>query len=74
MQKEEIADLQIRFGVHLRKIREDKGLSLREVADRCDLDNSNISKIENGQFNIQLSKIFELAKGLGVSAKDLLDF
>lgn len=74
MPAKDASDLQVRFGQNLKRIRESKGLSLREVASRCDLDNSNISKIENGQFNIQLSKIFELAKGLGVDAKDLLDF
>ena len=74
MLAEEALILQKKFGEHLRKIREKKGLSLRDVASRCDLDNSNISKIENGKFNIQLSKIVELAKGLGVEAKELLDF
>jgi transcriptional regulator with XRE-family HTH domain len=33
-----------------------------------------MSKIENGKWDIQLSTIFELAKGLGVEAKELLDF
>jgi transcriptional regulator with XRE-family HTH domain len=49
-------------------------MSLIEVDYRCNLDESNISKIENGKVNIQLSTIFELAKGLGVEAKELLDF
>jgi transcriptional regulator with XRE-family HTH domain len=66
--------LKEKFGSHLKKIRESKGMSLIEVDRRCDLDESNISKIENGKVNIQLSTIFELAKGLGVEAKDLLDF
>lgn len=66
-------ELQKLFGENLKRIREKKGLSLRDVASRCDLDNSNISKIENGQFNIQLSKIVELAKGLNIHPKELLD-
>jgi hypothetical protein len=33
-----------------------------------------MSKIENGKWDVQLSTIFELAKGLGVEAKELLDF
>ncbi|MXV53208.1 helix-turn-helix domain-containing protein [Pedobacter sp. HMF7647] len=74
MPSKDTEELQKKFGENLKKIREEKGLSLREVASRCNLDNSNISKIENGQFNIQLSKIFELAKGLGVEARDLLNF
>jgi len=66
--------LQERFGTNLKKIRDAKGFSLRSLAANCDLDDSQISKIENGKTNIQLSTIFELAKGLGVEAKELLDF
>ena len=68
------SDLLLTFGENLKKIRQEKGLSLRKMATLCDLDDSNISKIENGKFNIQLSTIFELAKGLNISPKDLLDF
>jgi transcriptional regulator with XRE-family HTH domain len=66
--------LKQKFGSHLKKIREGKGMSLVDVDRRCDLDESNISKIENGKVNIQLSTIFELAKGLGVEPKELLEF
>lgn len=67
-------ELQLKFGEHLKRIREGKGLSLRLLAVRCELDDSQISKIENGKTNLQLSTIFELAKGLGIEAKDLLNF
>lgn len=66
--------MNIRFGEHLKSVREGKGLSLRRLADLCDLDNSNISKIEHGKFDIQLSTIIELAKGLSVHPKELLDY
>ncbi|BAU51898.1 helix-turn-helix domain-containing protein [Mucilaginibacter gotjawali] len=72
--KNNFKDLQERFGDNLKKIRDAKGLSLRALAANCDLDDSQISKIENGKTNIQLSTIFELAKGLGIEAKELLDF
>ncbi|WP_461790906.1 helix-turn-helix domain-containing protein [Pedobacter sp.] len=38
------------------------------------INDSKISKIENGKFNIKLSTIIELAKGLGIEPKELLDF
>lgn len=62
------------FGTHLKKIRESKNFSLLDLDYRCDLNESNISKIEHGKFDIRLSTIIELAKGLGVEAKELLDF
>jgi len=74
MPKQTNSNLQIEFGENLRRIRESKGFSLSEVALRCEVEKSNIGKIENGKFNIQLTKIFELAKGLGVEPKELLDF
>jgi len=67
-------DLKASFGSHIKEIREGKGLSLIEVDQRCELDESYISKIENGKKNIQLSTIFELSKGLGVEPRVLLDF
>ena len=66
--------LKERFGTHIKKLREEKGLALRELATRCELDYSQISKIENAKWDVQLSTIFELAKGLEIEPKSLLDF
>jgi transcriptional regulator with XRE-family HTH domain len=64
----------IAFGKHVAKLREQTGLSLRELAQLCDLDHSNIAKIEKGQKNCQLLTLVELAAGLGVEVKDLVEF
>jgi len=72
--KKDFTDLKNAFGEHLKIIRTQKNLSLRALAINCELDDSQISKIENGKTDIQLSTIFELAKGLGVEPKELLDF
>jgi len=62
------------FGEHLKKLRTARGLSIRELASRCDVDYGKISKIENNKANLTLTTLFELAEGLGIQAKDLLDF
>ena len=67
-------ELTEKFGANLKKVREEKGLSLRALASKCDLDDSQISKIENARWDVQLSTIFELAKGLEVEPKELLNF
>lgn len=72
--KKDYTRLKQQFGAHLQKIRLDKGLSLREVAQNCDLDDSNISKMEHGRFNVQISTIYELAKGLNLHPADLLKY
>ena len=63
-----------RFGKNLKKIRAKKGISLRELAASCNVDHSNIGKIEKGEFNITLLTILELSKGLEIHPKKLLDF
>lgn len=62
------------FGVRLQFLREEKQLSLRQLAQNCEIDYSDISKIEKGLRNIQLSTIVELAKGLDVHPQELFDF
>ncbi len=64
----------ILFGQQLKKLRKEKGLSYRELAQRCNIDYSDISKIEKGLIKIQLPTVFELSIGLEVHPKDLFDF
>lgn len=73
-QKKVTNKMNVRFGEHLKSVRKRKGLSLRRLAELCNMDNSNISKIEHGKFDIQLSTIIELAKGLDVHPRELLDY
>ncbi|WP_435138489.1 helix-turn-helix domain-containing protein [Formosa sp. A9] len=62
------------IGGNLKIERESQGLSYRELAQLCDVDHSQISKIEKGLINIQITTLIELAKGLNIKAKDLIDF
>jgi transcriptional regulator with XRE-family HTH domain len=62
-----------KFGIHLSKIREKKGLSQRGLSLLCDVDYGKISKIENNKANLSLTTLIELAEGLEVHPKDLLD-
>lgn len=62
------------FGKRLAELRDQKGLSFRTLAQRCDIDHSDISKIEKGQINIQIGTVMELAKGLNIHPKELFDF
>ncbi len=54
------------IGKHLREIREAKGLSQLDLAVRCDLEKTAISRIENGRTNITLKTSIVLAQGLDV--------
>mgnify|MGYP001108668532 CR=1 FL=1 len=74
MTTQEIHALKKKFGKHLKKVREAKGMTLADVEAGCSLEASRISKIEQGRFNISLSTIVELAKGLEEEPPKLLDF
>ncbi|MFP3598647.1 helix-turn-helix domain-containing protein [Chryseobacterium sp. SIMBA_029] len=62
------------FGKRIETLRNKKNLSLRQLSQNCDIDYSDISKIEKGLRNIQMSTVLELARGLEVTAKELFDF
>ncbi len=63
------------FGKKVKYYRtEEKKLSLRELAKRCDVEHSKIAKIEKGLVKIQLPTVFELAKGLEIHPKLLFEF
>ena len=62
------------FGKHLKELRLQQGLSLRELSRECDIDNSKISKIEQGKVEIRFYTIVELAAGLKVHPLELFKF
>jgi transcriptional regulator with XRE-family HTH domain len=62
------------FGNQIKILRKERDLSLRQLAQLCDIDYSDISKIEKGQRNIQISTILELTRGLDIYPKELFDF
>ena len=64
--------LKKKFGATIQRIRKEKRLTLRQVAASCQLDNSKIAKIEDGKFNVALSTIVELSRGLGIAPSLLL--
>lgn len=63
------------FRANLKKLRAQKKLSQRDLSYLCDVDYSRISKLENNEnANLNLTTLFELAKGLGVHPKELIDY
>jgi DNA-binding XRE family transcriptional regulator len=55
----------------LRQLRQVNGLTLNELARRCSLAPSTLSKIENGQMSPTYDTILSLAEGLSVDVADL---
>jgi transcriptional regulator with XRE-family HTH domain len=61
----------MQLGNNIKKIREAKGLSQKEVALSCKMDTGHYSRIENDKSDPALSSLTKIAKALGVSLADL---
>ena len=60
------------IGKIVRKLRVDKGLPLRKVAAKLDIDQSILSKIERGERKATKEQIIKIAKIFNVDEKELL--
>ncbi|MBI2327169.1 helix-turn-helix transcriptional regulator [Candidatus Curtissbacteria bacterium] len=67
-------DIRVRFGKHLRKIREDKKLTQEGLADLAGMHFTYIGQIERGKRNPSLINLERLAKALKIKAGELLPF
>jgi transcriptional regulator with XRE-family HTH domain len=62
-----------RFGKRVRELRKAQGLSQEAFADKCGLDRTYISGIEQGKRNLALCNIEIVARALGVSISELTE-
>ena len=60
------------FGRSLRAIRKSKGFSQERLAYDAGIDRSYVGKIERGEVNITIEKIYVFANLLKCSPKDLM--
>lgn len=66
-------DLLLLFGLRVRELRSEKGISQEELAALTELDRTYISGIERGKRNLSLKNILKIASALNVTASQLLD-
>ena len=59
---------------NIKKFRELKSLTRDEVAERLDMSVSGYSKLERGEVDITLSKLYRIADILEVSVSQILNF
>lgn len=64
-----------RFGNRLRQLRDERGYSQEELAERAELHRNYVGGVERGERNVALENIVKLAKALSVPPGDLfVDF
>lgn len=65
--------IQARLGSNVRRLREAKGWSQEDYADRAGIHRTYVSDIERGRRNPTVTVVEKLAKPFAVSAGALLD-
>lgn len=62
------------LGIHIRQLREKKGISQQDLADDCGITKSQISRIEVAKLNTGIKTLVKIANALDIEPKELLDF
>ena len=60
------------FGIRCRELRTAKGWSQELFADNCEIHRSHMGEIERGEVDVALTTLAKIAKGLGMSAGQIL--
>ena len=66
-------DIRQRLGRNVRRLREEKGWSQEDYADRAGIHRTYVSDIERGRRNPSVTVVERLAKPLGATPGNLLD-
>lgn len=61
------------FGKAIRALREERGYSQEELAERAGLHRNYVGGVERGERNVALENIVKLAVALSVRTRDLFD-
>ena len=66
--EEEVAYISSR----IRELRKEKKLTVQELAYRCDMERSNLSRIEAGRTNLTVKTICSICNALSVNMRDVI--
>jgi transcriptional regulator with XRE-family HTH domain len=70
MEKNEVL---VKIGIKIRKLREEKNLSLQDLSDKCDFEKPNLIRIEKGRTNPTIGTLLKIAQVLNVRLAELVD-
>lgn len=66
-------EVYILIGSRIKALRRGKGMTQQTLADECDIETPNLSRIENGNTNPTIKSLWKISNALGVKLKDLVD-
>ncbi len=62
----------IRISLNIRTLRTKKKLTVQELAYRCNIERSNLSRIEAGRSNLTIKTICQICNALEVELTDIV--
>jgi transcriptional regulator with XRE-family HTH domain len=65
-------ELLIKIGAKIRKIRLHNNVSQEMLANECEIDYSQVNRMELGKVNFSISYLYKIATALNVKPQDLL--
>jgi len=74
MKKYDLNDINVLFGLRLRQLRMERGLTQEQLGHECGLHRTYVGQIERAEKNITLKNIEKIAKHLDINITELLDF
>ena len=67
-------DIKRLFGMRMKELRKNKGLSQEELAEKAEISSKYLSRVEMGQHFPSLDVLIRLANVLNVELKDFFEF
>ena len=68
------AELSKILGNRIRKLREERNISQQNLAEMCNVEKSNMARIEAGRTNPTLLTMYKISSALNISLAVLVDF
>lgn len=62
------------LGDRIRKLREERNISQQNLAELCNVEKSNMARIEAGRTNPTLHTMFKISSALKITLAELVDF
>lgn len=66
-------DIKGKIGLRIKEIREQKGISQKDLAYTADLDRSYIASVESGKRNISIVNLEKIANALSINLSELFN-
>jgi transcriptional regulator with XRE-family HTH domain len=74
MKENDLKNVNVLFGLRVRQLRMERGLSQEQLGYDCGLHRTYVGQIERAEKNITLRNIAKIAKHLEVNIAELMDF